>query len=301
MQTIFDWLALSSSGPELLSTMFTLRVIEPGDFENEPGTPMSALSALCPRCQCFSAQHAHGGYCRTCAHILEKKRIFVPIIKEVALIWGYVGFIPAPVLELCDSKVGVISPFLTNLLQPFCYLPDPHHFLVALRNFQLQPWLQELVFAHGKNLQGNLQIFSTRGSRRFKQMGDLLSSVRGLENNQPLEPMHIRFYPDSATIFQSTQAIEAKSLLSDITQFLSLLELVKSFKTLFDPRMQDQIFQILKLTDRREKKFFWGRFLGQISVKAREFLDSYAFDQWSRAKITLFFSLISYVPFNRKN
>lgn len=301
MQTIFDWLALSSSGQELMSTLYSLRVLEPGDFAADPGPPLSALSPLCRRCRCFSSLDGKGGHCRTCADVLDKRKKFVSIVKEAVLIWGCVNVLPAPVLARCHSKVGAVSSYVPGLHQPFCFIPDEYHFLAVLKRHHLQAWLQELVFAHGRSLQGHLQIFPSSGSKRFRQMGDILSSVKGLEDSRFLNPLHIRFYPDATYVFQRLWTIESKTFLSDIGKFLSLLELVKSFKHLFDPYMQRQLLEILSLRDPKEKKFFWGRLLGQVEGRAREFLDSYGFDQWPLSKIRIFSSLMAYVSFEPRN
>ncbi len=290
----FDWLRLSRSGTELLATLgFHMEGAdlfpESGD---EIGPPVTAFTRPCGRCRIYPGDPEMGiHYCRTCLPVLARAKTLQPVSRRAVLVWGYVNRLPAGLREWEGF-------YAENLIGR--YVQDNHHFLLALERFHLKNWLQELLLYHGSDLKGLLQIFPPVGKVTDRQgvpMGDILCRVISNDARFPMDRLRVRFF---SSPFQSLSphVREKKSLLTmDVAEFMKWLEMAGLFRTMLRPEQQNVLQDLLRISNPREERFYWGRFIGFVSPEAKDMLNAWKIRQWSKNEIRFLYELLPYARF----
>ncbi len=299
MLAISDWMRLSRHGADLLATLFVLQS-QPEELARlRLGPPHSASAQLCRRCWVYHTLAETAVLCPVCASIQMAVRRFYTTTQHTVIVRGHVNLIPAPLRTACADPGVAISAFSPGLKTAAVYLQDQTHFWALLKKYDLQGWLQNLVFHHGSELTGDLQIFTTMGSAKPGAiMGDILLGAENMESNRVRqEGLHVRFYPKSGYLLLPPAKAEPLSHACPVTDFIAFLELAHLFRKLFRPDEQSQILELLQLKEVRERKFFWGRLLGRISAQASELLERWQVIAWPPQKIKVFEDLLTYVPF----
>ena len=294
MLTKFDWLRRCRTGTDLLATLKYFSInpeVDPS--QQELGGPLSAIGRLCQRCKVYapvSIKKKHSRYCKTCETILSFKEEVAPKSRRSILIWGYVNQISR---RLRDSKP---SEFFYGT-----YIYDDQRFLVAMHRQNLKTWLQDLVIYSGLSLKGLLQIFPSLGEYRNMNIGDYIAWAIHHEANLAMDQLWIRFYTKPSQIINPKKRDREGLLSYNISEFISMLEMVEVFRANLFPTEQQDLFDLLNLKDFKEEQFYWGRFLGQLSQEAKDMLSAWKIRQWSKSQIEFFYQLIKYVVFPQPN
>ena len=292
----FDWLRRNRTGAELLATLKLLETqpdlllnpqgAEPGQ---EIGPPHSALRGPCRRCWVYprqpSSQH-NPHYCRACQAIVNRSRHLGDLSRESIIIWGFVNGLPR---QLNGQESRVLGSFVR----------DQYHFLVMLRHRELKPFLQELVMYHGEELKGLLQIVPTVGVSGDLSMADVLCRVIHHETVFAMDRLRVRFYAAPYQVL-IPHVFDRKGVLTfDISDFLSVLEMVAVFRTLLQPDEQKMLHDLLTIDDPAEAQFYWGRLMGLLNSQAKDMLSAWNIRQWPRDRVKLLYELMDYVAFYR--
>jgi len=294
MLTKFDWLRRCRTGTDLLATLKYFSInpeIDPS--QQNLGGPFSAIGKLCQRCKVYapvSIRKKHTRYCKVCETILGFKEEVAPKSHRSILIWGYVNKISR---RLRESK---LSEFLYGT-----YIYDDQRFLVAMHRQNLKLWLQDLVIYSGLSLKGLLQIFPSLGEYRNMNIGDYISWAIHHEANLAMDQLWIRFYTKPSQLINPKKREQEGLLSYNISEFISMLEMVEVFRANLFPQEQQDLFELLNLIDSKEEQFYWGRFLGQLSQEAKDMLSAWKVRQWSKSQIEFFYQLIKYVVFPQPN
>lgn len=299
MLGISNWLRMSRHASDLLATLAVLRnTLETGS-RLHLGPPHSAVAPLCRRCWIYQAENRTRNFCPICSEIQTRQSQFFKSSQQAAVIRGHVNFLPAPVTSSCAGHPSRISDVSCGLLKPACWIQDPNHFWVILKRHDVRAWLQELAFHHGSELKGDLQIFSAiLAMRPGTPMGDILLSAEKMEAERVRQDvLQVRFLGKAAYLLLPANKTEAHSYQAVLSDFIAFMEMANLYRKLFHPNEQEQILELLRITDIQEKKFFWGRLLGQISSQASEMLERWQVMNWSPHKIKVFEELLAYAFF----
>jgi len=292
----FDWLRRNRTGAELLATLKLLEtqpdlLLNPQGAvpEQAIGPPHSALRGPCLRCWVYprqpSPQH-NLHYCRACQAIVNRSRHLGDLSRESIIIWGFVNGLPR---QLSGRESRVLGSFVR----------DQNHFLVMLRHRELKPFLQELVMYHGEELKGLLQIVPTVGVSGDLSMADVLCRVIHHETVFAMDRLRVRFYAAPYQVL-IPHVFDRKGVLTfDISDFLSVLEMVAVFRTLLQPDEQKMLHDLLTIDDPAEAQFYWGRLMGLLNSQAKDMLSAWNIRQWPRDRVKLLYELMDYVAFYR--
>ncbi|CAK0764783.1 conserved hypothetical protein [Gammaproteobacteria bacterium] len=284
----FDWLRRSRTGSELLASLQYLATY-PELPQEEIGPPHSALNGPCLRCWMYprsSKGQGHGRYCETCELILAESWKIRAISRNCVVVWGFVDRLP--------NQLQVGSRFRdSTVFDP--YVHDDNRFLLMLYQRELRPWLQELVIYNG-DLKGFIQVLPTSGLRETG-MGDLLCRVIQNEANFPMDLLRIRFFAETQQIFAPDFHDREGLLTFEVSEFLNALEMATVFRSLLRPEEQEQVYQVLRMGNNNEERFYWGRLLAGLSAEARDMLQAWRMRQWSKAHVNLLYDLMRYVGF----
>ena len=289
MLTGFDWLRRSRTGAELLATLKYLEVkpdLFPGD-EKKIGPPHSALDGPCQRCWVYP-RRSYKLYCESCQAILARANKLGSISRQAIVLWGFVNQLPRQLQT--GEGFGDTRVFGT-------FVHDKNHFLLVMGRRELKPWTQELVLYHGSNLKWLIQIFPTTGEGRQASMGDILCRAIHHEARFTMDQLRVRFYSAPYQVLVPHVRDREKVLTFEVTEFLGLLEMAAVFRTLLDPEAQKALYELLSLEDTSEEQFYWGRFLGYLSPKAKDMLNAWKVRQWPKSQIKLLYELTDYVVF----
>jgi hypothetical protein len=288
MYSPFDWLRRSRTGAELLATLQYLATCP--DLPEGIGPPHSALSGPCLRCWMYprpTGGKGHGRYCETCEIILEEKGNLRSVSRNSLVVWGFVNELP--------DQLRMGGRFRdSTVFDP--YVHDDQRFLLMLHHRELQPWLQELVIYNSPGLKGFIQIFPTSGLRETG-MGDLLCRVIQDEAQFPMDLLRIRFFAEIRQILFPDSHDQEGAVTFEVTEFLGALEMAAVFRSLLHPNEQEQVYQVLKMGNNNEEKFYWGRLLAGLNAEARDMLQAWRIRQWSMARINLLYKLMRHVEF----
>ncbi|MBI2950462.1 hypothetical protein HYY27_00135 [bacterium] len=286
MLSAFDWLRRSRTGSELLATLMCLEE-DPGfpAGGDEIGPPHSALDGPCKRCWIYARQSG-GQHCGRCASILARSRALSPASRHALVIWGFVNRLPAPLREGESAR-------MEHALG--AYAPDGNRFLVVTPQREIKPWIQGLIFRHGPDLKGNLQIFPTLESFRTPGMGDLLCYAVHHEAHLPMDQMRVRFYSAPLQVLTPHERDRRKLLTFEVSEFLGLLDAAEVFRTVLRPEEQKELFELLTLDNAREAPFYWGRFVGRLERRAKDMLTGWNIRAWPRNRVQLLYKLVYYV------
>jgi len=292
MQSGYDWLRRSRTGAELLATLKLLDV-RPDLLLNEQeiGPPHSALGGPCRRCwmrpRKTSSRHT-AIYCAACQAILNEARDLGQLSRQTALIWAKVNRLPQ---QLTDRQGFHDSRVLHT------FVHDDQQWLAALPHRELKPLLQELVLYHGDDLGGLLQIFPTVGVGAELSMSDALCRVAHYADNFPMRQLQVRFYGSPRQLIAPRES-ERKGLLTfDISDFLSVLEMVSVFRTVLLPDEQQVLHELLSVNDPVEEQFYWGRLMGVLNQTVKDMLNAWNLRQWPKERVKLLYDLMDYVVF----
>jgi len=294
MLTKFDWLRRCRSGTELLTTLRYFAENPTADpSQQEQGGPLSAIGRLCQRCYVYAPMQKQGRvsrYCQFCNNILNGRGEFIPRSKRAVVIWGH---------------LNQISRFLRNIeASRFfygIYIHDDHRFLAMLHRQYLKNWLQDLVIYSGLSLKGLLQIFPSLGEYRNLNLGDYLVWAIHHEATFLFDQLRIRFYTNPSQIINPKKREQEQLLTFELQDFVNMLEMVEVFRVHLYPKQQQELLELLNLSNPEEEQFYWGRFLGQISPEARDMLDAWQVRQWSKTQTKFFYHLINYVILPQSN
>lgn len=286
MLTRFDWLRRSRSGPELLATVQYLEQATdlPTD-DSEVGPPPMASNGPCARCWVYP--RAGGRYCATCQEILDRAWRLRATVLRAVVVWGFVNRLPR-------FRSGSQSFAGGNALG--LYIHDDRRFLLMLEHNDLKAWLQDLVFYHGAELKGLLQVFPTTGGRSAP-MGDLLARMIHQETRYPPDRLRIRFFANLDQVFHPRPYEKEGVLTFEISEFLNTLELAAVFRTMLRPDEQQTLYKLLHMADAAQAQLYWGRFLAMLSPEARDMLTAWGIRNWSEYQVGLLYDLVEYVAY----
>jgi hypothetical protein len=218
----FDWLRRSRTGAEFLATLRCFQAM-PELFTGggEFGPPFSALNGPCWRCWVYprGGTSPRTGYCPICQAILDGAGEYGITSRYAAVIWGYVNRLP----RSARAGSGTLG----------AYICDERHFLVAMVQQELKPWLQELLLYDGEELKGLLQVFPTVGLKE-PSMGELLAHIVHREARFPPDRLRVSFFPALRQVFHSRTYEKEGVLTFEATEFLNTLELATVFPVLPD-------------------------------------------------------------------
>ncbi|CAK0777383.1 conserved hypothetical protein [Gammaproteobacteria bacterium] len=284
----FDWLRRSRTGTELLATLQYMASYP--DIPEGIGPPHSALHGPCQRCWIYPRavkEDRQSRYCETCGIILKEAWRLRAISRNCVVVWGFVNQLP--------DQLQIGGRFRNStIFDP--YVHDDQRFLLMLYQRELRPWLQELMIYNGTNLRGFIQILPTSGLRETG-MGDVLCRVIQNEAQFSMDLLRIRFFAETQQIFAPNFYDRKGVLTFDVTEFLGALEMATVFRSLLRPDEQEQVYQVLRMNNSNEEKFYWGRLLNGLSAEARDMLQAWRMRQWSIAQINLLYDLMHYVEF----
>ncbi len=304
MLSTFDWIRRSQTGAELLATLRVgagdeqIQIKEddgPSSHETSIGPPLSALSSPCHRCWVYPRTRwpeQADLYCPFCKDILIKARKLGAVAQRAAVIWGFVNQLPKTGLVKQESPE---SPVLGT------YLHDSKRFLLIIKQRRLRPWLQQLVLYHGTELKGLLQIFPTVGATSGICMGDVLCRAIHHESRFAMDQLRVRFYSAPYQLIRPHEREQKGILTFDASEFLSLLEMAKVFRTLVRPREQDMLYELLQLEDPTEVQFYWGRIQGLLDQEVKDMLTAWRIRQWPKTRVKLLYELTNYVVFDESH
>lgn len=290
MLSIFDWLRRSRSGAELLSTLYHLEST-PQVFQKkgEIGPPTSGVDGPCIRCWIHPrVEEPYGPFCEICGTILSRISSFDRLSRRCVITWGFVNFLPTPLLQKKGGKTPNTLPF---------YSPDQNHFLMAMESYRLKDWLQDVLLHHGSELRGLMTFFPTLGNRAPHRMGDALCRVIHQDSRFPMNKLRVRFFSEPHQVSAAHRREKEGLLTFEASEFLGLLEMTSIFRARLHPNEQRMVKEIIALKDPREKGFYWGRLMSLISQEAKDMLSAWNFRQWPENRIKLLYELIDYVPF----
>jgi hypothetical protein len=300
----YDWLRRCPTGAELLATLKYLRE-QPDLFlfpEEEIGPPQSALDGSCQRCWIYprmsfprpdvpsGTPHGlrNGPYCQVCRPILVEASRVDHLSYHSVVIWGLVNQLPRPLV----SGEGFRDCQLYG-----AYIQDAHHFLLMMHRRDLKPWLQELGLYHGAELKGLIQVLPTTGSGKNIRMDDVLCRAAHQEARFPMDSLRVRFFSAPHQLMAPHERDRQGLLTFDVAEFLSLLEMAAVFRTLLRPELQQTLRDLLNLKDASEALFYWGRFLGYLSLEAKDMLNAWKIRSWPKSRVDLLYELVEYVAF----
>ena len=286
MLSTFDWLRRCDSGAELLAT---LRFFAKSPFapdEPEIGAPLSALDGPCERCYIYSRSGSTGSRCDFCKTIFERARRASHISRKSAVIWGVVNQLPKPWFE----GDGANQKYVIG-----SYIHGQSRFLAMLSRRKLKLWLQDLLLYHGAELKGIIQIFPPIGAGGKISMGDLLCYAVHYEPRLQLDRFHVQFYSSPFQLLKPRSRDQQGLLTFEAAEFLSLLEMTEVFRALLYPREQRELRELLNSNNPKEEQFYWGRFLGQLHLEAKDMLSAWRIRQWPKPRIKLLYELTDYV------
>lgn len=295
MLTAFDWLRRSRTGIELLAGLRLLQQ-DAACFERSQaisgseliGPTPSALAMPCARCWLYP-RWPDSLYCPTCRLIRHEARRLDQLSRHALVVWGYINQVP-PALRSSGDFPDL--PVLGH------YSPDARHFLIMLRQRDLQPWLQEFALYYGPTLKGHLQIFPTVGfNADGLGMGDILCRAIHHEGYFPLDKLRVRFYLHPYHVLRPQEFDREGLLTYSLSEFLGLLDMVVIFRSILRPEEQAILYQILTAADDAEMSFYWGRFSGILSQKGRDLLEAWQVRQWPTRRSKFFYELIEHVNF----
>lgn len=291
MLTSFDWVRRCRSGAELLAIMEYLAVV-PALFSAEPlGPPPSAINGPCLRCRLYprdTETDPAALYCRPCEAIINRARKLGKTSRQAVVVWGYANRLPRQLPE----RQGF---YAANVLGS--YAQDEHHFLLMMYQYQLKPWLQNLVLYHGADLKGLIQIFPTMGAGEETGMGDILSRVIHREADLLPDRLRVRFFSDPFQVVRLYARDQEGILTFEVAEFLSLLEMAAVFRTLLQPEEQAALRQVLETDNAGEQQFYWGRFLGYVKQEVKDMLAAWQIRHWPPSRVKLLYELVDYVAF----
>ncbi|MBU0510268.1 MAG: hypothetical protein KKD28_07115 [Chloroflexi bacterium] len=299
MLNSFDWLRLSQTGAELLSTLRYLNN-KPNlpQRRGEIGPPHSALDGPCQRCWVYPRAQLKsrgkkaniaprtGRYCEFCQTVINKSRRLGQVSRDASVIWGFVNHLPE---RFYESK-GFSEQHLHSV-----YIHDERHFLLMIPKRYVRDWLHELVLYYGSDLTGIIQIFTTVGIGQLHTMGGILSRIVDQDVHYAVDQLRVRFYAASYQVIRSHIRERQGILTFEVAEFLHLLEMAAVFRLMLRPDIQEVLYQLLNLKDAREEAFYWGRFLGMLSPEAKDMLNAWKIRTWSKERIKLLYELTDYV------
>ena len=294
MLSNFDWLRRSRTGAELLAILRYLAEA-PDRFERIklsaygwPGPPPTALACPCSRCWIYP-RGWESEFCPLCHTICEKSRGLGTLSRQSLVMWGFVNALP----RLLRSETVVQDERILG-----AYIHDANHFLVMIPRLELQTWLQEIVLYHGVDLKGHLQILPTMGMHSNGiGMGDILCRAIGHEAYFPMDKLRVRFYRRPYQVLRPHELDREGLLTFEISEFLSLLEMARVFRSVVYPEEQKMLYDLLTIDDPSEERFYWGRFLGVLNQEARDLLNAWKIRNWSRKRVKFFYEMMKYVRF----
>jgi hypothetical protein len=289
MLNAYDWLRRCVSGAELIATLTAMK--EDPDIFNlkDIGPPISGLERPCGRCWVYPCVDSSPlRYCQACLSVLARTKHLGKTSRNSVVAWAFLNHLPRG----ADSGEGFYGKKADGV-----YAHDSQHVMVVMDRCKIKDWLQELLMYHGSDLKGLIQIFPTCGQGKKNNMADVLCRAAYLDSRFPMDLLRVRFYTDAFQIFYPRGREETGLLTFEITEFMRWLERASMFRALLNPESQDMIWQLIKLKDGKEEKFYWGRFLGYLSPQAREMLYSWEIRRWSKDQIRFLYELLDYVVF----
>ncbi len=302
MLNTFDWLRRCHSGAELLATLEYSQVdtylLPP---EEEIGPPLSAFERPCPRCWIYPGlkpealspkfrDNAKHGYCRSCLAITNRSKALGNVSRVCVVIWGCVSHVPDQLLTrdgfYADKAIG-------------SYIHDEHRFLLLIHRRELKTWIQELLIYHGSDMRGLFHIFPTTGGGQRGSMGEILCGAIYHESRFPMDMLRVRFFSNPFQVFSPGDRDEKGLLTFEAAEFLRLLEMTEIFRSFLRPEEQKALHELVRLKNRKEEQFYWGRFMGYLSQQAKDMLNAWKIRQWPKNRIRLLYELTDYVHYHQ--
>jgi hypothetical protein len=291
MLSVFDWIRQSRTGAELLATLEYFQDHSSDLFPEHKaiGPPVYLADRPCKRCWLYPRQDNQSkGYCRTCLKIVSRAKQLGRQSRQTVVVWGHVNSLP----KQMQSKTGFYGSHILRL-----YVQDTQHFLLVMFRRKLKVWIRELLFYHGTDLKGLLQIFPTTGVTQQGNMADIIGRAIHQDARFPMDLLRIRFFSSTYQLF-SPHVRERKGLLTfEVTEFLRLLEIAFIFRSLLRPEEQQMLREFTNINNNSEKQFLWGRLTGCLTREARDMLNAWKFRQWSQNQVVLLYELIDYVEY----
>jgi hypothetical protein len=288
MLTAFDWLRRCESGAELIAALDLIKSA-PHLFHDVPGTgpPPFGIAGPCIRCWIYP-RVALSLHCKICHAVLSAAAGLGSFSRHCMVIWGFVNFLPDPVKRDIDPQRGRFYRV---------YLLDGAHFLAVVKGHELTGWLREILLYHGSELKGLLSLFPTVGKGGLHTMGDILCRAIQQDSRFPMDRLRVRFFSRPHQLNNPHKREKEGMLTFESSEFLNLLEIATIFRSRLHPEEQQMVKEVVKLTNHREKAFYWGRLMGALNTEARDMLSAWRFRQWPEGRVNLLYELIDHVPF----
>ncbi len=288
MLTPFDWLRECRTGGELMAALEGEKGgIDLYTEENEIAPPLSLFDHPCSRCWIYRPDDkSPRDFCTTCESIYIRSRKLGKQSRQTLLVWGYVNEIPDPLRR----RQGFYEDRICG-----AYVHDLHRFLLAMDRREIKPWLQELLMYNGHRMKGLLQFFPTTGEIKQGNMGDALCRVIQQESRYPMNQLRVRFFSHTYQVFGAHRRDMEENTIFEAPEFIRLLEMAAVFKSLLRPEAQQMLFDLFRIDDIKEERFYWGRFMGFLTPEARDMLNAWKIRQWPKPQIRLLYDLLDYV------
>ncbi len=295
MLSKFDWIRCSQTGAELLATLeYLADSSELFADDAAPGSPHSALNGPCQRCWVYSRWDDGARkslYCEACHKILIRAGELGYISRISVVVWGFVQRL-SPQIREGEGIYGHQDPHVLG-----AYIRDRHRFLLMLPCRELKPWLQELMLYYGADIKGLIQIFPTTGVRRDLTMNDVLCRAVYHESRFAMDKLRVRFFSAPHQVMKPHRRDEQGLLTFEVSDFLNMLEMAAIFRTILLPKEQKWLYSLLNLEETGEEQFYWGRFLGMLTPKAKDMLNAWKIRLWPPHRVNLLYELANYVEF----
>jgi len=287
MQHAFDWIRISRTGSELVSTL-DLLTDEP-DLpeimvkEDCLGEPQTAFHGFCLRCR-FYTRNEDSDYCYFCNHVMVRDDSTRPFARHAVVLWCFVNKTP--------KKLPIVPfDFFYNIV-------DTNRMICSVNRWHLKEFLQELTLFQGPEWLGVIQIFPVFRGGETTTMSDILCSAIFDEKNMLQDRLYIKFYASPYQFVHRKDRERSGKLIFEASEFIGYLEMAEIFKRGLYLEEQDRLQEVLNIADPSEKQFYWGRFLAQIRPEARDFLDSWNMRKWTSAQVSLFYELLDFAKFD---
>lgn len=294
MLTSFDWIRQCRSGAELLATLAlletnSLHLPYPSSPDYKSlGPPLTLCERPCRRCWIYAPVKLEPPWlCQTCLQVVTEsgERHWRRASTQSVVIWGTVNRLPKIIGTGQPSGVVVLG----------CHVYDSNHFLLILYRKDLLTWLKELAIYDSDRLAGLLQIFPPAPDRHEAGFASLFSLAVALNDPHQMDQLRIHLHPRPYYLLQSKMRKQLDSRNLSLTESIQLLEMVKAIRRIFGPREQEQLLELARMNVGQERQFYWGRFVGNISPEARNFLEIWQLRHWSLERFKLLYDLKPYM------
>lgn len=290
MLSTFDWLRRSRSGPELLAT---LSLLATGELKQPlkamvesklMGPPLTLFERPCQRCWVYPPVSLEPPWlCRTCRQIVDAadNGHFKQVCIQSVVVWGTVNRHP----KILDARHLAVVPVFGQ------FSPDENHFLIVVYQKDLLTWLKELALYDSSRVSGVLQVFPTIRSGANAGFSQLFTLAAALQDSSPSRDLRVLLNPRPSYLLDS----QMRKTLTDrnlaLAEAIQMLEMVRAIRSLFGPVEQEHLMSLARMPAGQEQQFYWGRFMGNLSSEARDFIETWQLRHWPVERLKLLYDL----------